>query len=369
MQVRTLRGLCPITLRIDTTNHREDSRMRHLYWLDNGSTEVDVANTCRHVLGIDIHPLALNHLVEGAIRSEMAFPRLERHDNYLFGTFFLPSNVKNPSADCDSIVFVATHDSVVATAGVHSTSQRNWLLDKSRLFEVDTTDSTPDGGQFILNALRLAIEDLKTDARTIRGFLSKQSERLTVGVDLRKSISDIGHGEMLPTRQRRELLRQLTDILPMANAIAAQLPVMHRIADETSKILQSLVDNDERRDLQVDLRGDRRELFSRYLEIFLTDLLLDSRQLVGMLDDIRNIVNSIIDRTRQLREEENVAAGRFTGAIASIMLLPTFIVGLYGQNFAEMPETDWRYGYLFSWGTIIALTGFQVMFFRRRRWI
>lgn len=343
--------------------------MRQLHWLDNESPAVDVANTCRQVLGIDIHPLALNHLVEGAIRNEMAFPRIERHDNYLFGTFFLPSNVHNPSADFDSIVFVATHDSVVATTGVHSTSERDWSHDRSLLFEIDTTDSTPDGGQFILNALRLVIEDMRTDARMIREFLLTQSDRLTVVVDLRKNIADFEHGAMLPTRQRRELLRQLTEILPTANAIAAQLPVMQRIADETSKILQSLVDNDERRDLQVDLLGDRRELFSRYLEIFLTDLLLNSRQLVGMLDDIRNIVNSIIDRTRQLREEENVAAGRFTGAIASIMLLPTFIVGLYGQNFAEMPETDWRYGYLFSWGTIIALTGFQVMFFRRRRWI
>ncbi|MFM8381127.1 MAG: magnesium transporter CorA family protein [Actinomycetota bacterium] len=343
--------------------------MRHLHWLDSRAETAEVATTCREVLGVDIHPLALEHLVEGAIRSEMAFPRLERHDNYLFGTFFLPSNVENPSADCDSIVFVATHDAVVATSGVHSTSQRNWSQDRTRLLEIDTTDSTPDGGQFILNALRLSVEDLIADARMIRTFLSSRVEKLTAGVDLTKNISDIGHGAMLPTKKRRDLLRQLTEILPTSNAIAAQLPVMQRIAGETSKILQSLVDNDERRDLQIDLRGDKRELFSRYLEIFLTDLLLDSRQLVAMLDDIRNLVDSIIDRARQLREEENVAAGRFTGAIASIMLLPTFIVGLYGQNFAEMPETDWRYGYLFSWGTIIALTVFQVMFFRRRRWI
>jgi magnesium transporter len=51
------------------------------------------------------------------------------------------------------------------------------------------------------------------------------------------------------------------------------------------------------------------------------------------------------------------------------MLLPTFIVGLYGQNFIDMPEKDWHYGYLFSWGAIISITVFQVVFFRRRRWI
>ena len=28
--------------------------------------------------------------------------------------------------------------------------------------------------------------------------------------------------------------------------------------------------------------------------------------------------------------------------IASILLLPTFIVGLYGQNFITMPELSWQ---------------------------
>lgn len=342
--------------------------MEHLRWLSNQNLD-DVAEICRDVLGVELHPSALLHLTEGPIPSELAFPRLERHEEYLFGTLFLPSNVKNPSADCDSIVFVATHVAVVAATGVHETSERDWESDKETLFQIDTTDATPDGGQFILNALRLTIDELRSDALSIRSFLVSQSRRLTNGIDLTQNLSDIKPGALLPTRQRRELLRHLTEVLPTAGAIAAQLPIMRRIAIETSSILQSLASNDERRDLQVDRSGATRELFSRHLEIFLTDFLLDSRQLVSMLDDIGNLVKSIIDRAQQLREEENVAAGRFTGAIASIMLLPTFIVGLYGQNFAEMPETDWRYGYLFSWGTIIALTVFQVIFFRRRRWL
>jgi magnesium transporter len=51
------------------------------------------------------------------------------------------------------------------------------------------------------------------------------------------------------------------------------------------------------------------------------------------------------------------------------MLVPTFIVGLYGQNFDQLPERDWDYGYLFSWGLILLVTIGQVWFFRRRRWI
>jgi magnesium transporter len=55
--------------------------------------------------------------------------------------------------------------------------------------------------------------------------------------------------------------------------------------------------------------------------------------------------------------------------IASLLLLPTFIVGVYGQNFEHMPELGWRLGYLFSWVVIVASTLAQLAFFRWRRWI
>ncbi len=77
----------------------------------------------------------------------------------------------------------------------------------------------------------------------------------------------------------------------------------------------------------------------------------------------------IRDYLKQLKDDENVAANRFTGAIASIMLLPTFIVGLYGQNFGHIPELGWKHGYLFSWITIAIVTIGQVWFFKRRKWI
>ena len=74
---------------------------------------------------------------------------------------------------------------------------------------------------------------------------------------------------------------------------------------------------------------------------------------------------------RRLTGARPVAAPwtRFTGAIASIMLVPTFIVGLYGQNFVNLPETSWEHGYIFSWGIIVLVTVGQVWYFRRRRWI
>ena len=55
--------------------------------------------------------------------------------------------------------------------------------------------------------------------------------------------------------------------------------------------------------------------------------------------------------------------------IASLLLFPTFIVGVYGQNFEDLPELRWHLGYLFSWALIAATTLVQLAFFRWRRWI
>jgi magnesium transporter len=65
--------------------------------------------------------------------------------------------------------------------------------------------------------------------------------------------------------------------------------------------------------------------------------------------------------------DQNEVMKRLT-AIASIVLLPTFIVGVYGQNFDHMPELQWRLGYAFSWSIIVASTIFQLIFYRRKRW-
>lgn len=55
--------------------------------------------------------------------------------------------------------------------------------------------------------------------------------------------------------------------------------------------------------------------------------------------------------------------------IASVLLVPTFIVGLYGQNFRNIPELRWGFGYAWSWGWIILTTALQLAFYRWLGWI
>ena len=83
----------------------------------------------------------------------------------------------------------------------------------------------------------------------------------------------------------------------------------------------------------------------------------------------RDLLASVRDyHQSKIANDQNEVMKRLT-VIASLLLVPTFIVGLYGQNFVDIPELRWHWGYGFSWALIIGTTLFQLWWFRRAKWI
>ena len=84
----------------------------------------------------------------------------------------------------------------------------------------------------------------------------------------------------------------------------------------------------------------------------------------------RDLIASVRDYLQaKIANDQNEVMKKLT-VIASVLLLPTFIVGLYGQNFRHhFPELGWQWGYLWSWALIILTTVAQLWFFKRKKWI
>jgi magnesium transporter len=84
----------------------------------------------------------------------------------------------------------------------------------------------------------------------------------------------------------------------------------------------------------------------------------------------RDLIASVRDYLQaKIANDQNEVTKTLT-VIASLLLVPTFIVGLYGQNFQHhFPEIHWQFGYLFSWALIAGTTVLQLWFFRRKKWI
>ncbi len=54
---------------------------------------------------------------------------------------------------------------------------------------------------------------------------------------------------------------------------------------------------------------------------------------------------------------------------ASIFIPLTFIVGVYGTNFEYLPELSYRYSYFIMWWVMLAVAGFMLIYFRRKKWL
>ncbi len=55
--------------------------------------------------------------------------------------------------------------------------------------------------------------------------------------------------------------------------------------------------------------------------------------------------------------------------VFSVIFIPlTFIVGVYGTNFINIPELHWYYGYFIMWGVMVLVTLGMLWFFRRKKW-
>jgi magnesium transporter len=125
-------------------------------------------------------------------------------------------------------------------------------------------------------------------------------------------------------------------------------------------------------DGRVDVEGRLlfgREVFPQEIERAFADVYDKLLRATEALELARDLLAAARDyHQSKISIDQNDVVRKLT-VIASLLLLPTFIVGVYGQNFEHMPELGWQLGYLFSWVVILVSTVVQLAFFRWRRWI
>jgi magnesium transporter len=124
-------------------------------------------------------------------------------------------------------------------------------------------------------------------------------------------------------------------------------------------------------DGRVDIHGGllRREVFPEDVEHAFAGVLDKLLRATESLEFARDLLAAVRDyHATAIANEQNEIIKRLT-VIAALVLFPTFLVGVYGQNFDHMPELHWHYGYLYSWIVIALVTFGQLAFFRWKKWI
>ncbi|WP_047981822.1 magnesium/cobalt transporter CorA [Ornithinibacillus contaminans] len=104
----------------------------------------------------------------------------------------------------------------------------------------------------------------------------------------------------------------------------------------------------------------RREYF---LDIY--DHLL---KLSEMVDSNRDITNDIRDNFISLNSYQQNKVIQILTVITSIFAPLTFIAGIYGMNFYNMPELTWHYGYFLILAVMLLISAFMILWFKKKGW-
>jgi Mg2+ and Co2+ transporter CorA len=119
-------------------------------------------------------------------------------------------------------------------------------------------------------------------------------------------------------------------------------------------------------DHRLDVSDDR--LFPTDVEQLFVDTYETLVRAGDELDVARDLLASARDHHQaKVAESQNEIVKTLT-VIASLVLVPTLIVGYYGQNF-EGAFDDWHWSLAFSTSLIVVTTLVQLVVYRWRRWI
>lgn len=102
---------------------------------------------------------------------------------------------------------------------------------------------------------------------------------------------------------------------------------------------------------------------------YFKDVLDHVQRVNETIDGLREVLSFAFEAAMLLQSSRQSEISRRVAGWAAILAVPTAIAGIYGMNFAFMPELGWRYGYFAVLAVIFGASGFLFLKFRRWGWI
>ena len=123
------------------------------------------------------------------------------------------------------------------------------------------------------------------------------------------------------------------------------------------------------RDVVNSLLHDETGFVRSGTKIFLRDCYDHTVQLMDLVESYRDVLSGLMEITISsigLRTNEIM---RVLTVITSIFIPLTFIAGVYGMNFAHMPELAQPHGYFVCLLVMLLVAVGQILYFKKRGWL
>ncbi len=87
------------------------------------------------------------------------------------------------------------------------------------------------------------------------------------------------------------------------------------------------------------------------------------------IDNLRDMVTTAISVNLSLITIQENEVTKRLAAYAALVAIPTMVAGVYGMNFANMPELQWKYGYPVALATMVLIDVYLVYRFKKAKWM
>jgi magnesium transporter len=280
-----------------------------------------------------VHESALALLEAPPQHTDEPRPTLQSHGGYIFGVFLLAIAVPDEDRVFYQEVDVVLTSDVLLTVSKTPPGERPYDPRPVR----ESCQPDDETGMMLYRL----VDDIAEHYLDLVDALDDEIDELEDTV------------ESVPSTQIRDRLSELRhDLLHIRRTLAPTRDAVRQVVDNVIEV------------------EDGKEVFPRDVEVAFNGAYDKLLRAFDGLELSRDLLASVRDYLQaKIANDQNEVVKKLT-VIASLLLVPTFIVGLYGQNFRHhFPELSWRFGYAWSWGLIILTTILQLIYYRRKKWI
>ena len=267
------------------------------------------------------HPLALEDVARGGQR-----PKVDQYDGYQFIVFYGLTSQNERITTHEVDIFLAKHCMV--------TFHKSDLLVIAQTAERWQTNAAELGNHGVGFLLHSVLDSLVDGYFPVLDDISERAD------NLEESIILAGQ----PTLQA-EILRLRRELL-----------MIRRVAGPERDVMNVLIRRDP-------------PLFNRMEIVYFQDVYDHLLRVTDTVDIYRDMLSSMLDANLSMVSYTlNIVVKRLT-SYSIILMSISIVAGIYGMNFALMPELDWRWGYPFALGLMVAIATVEVSIFRRIGWL
>lgn len=272
---------------------------------------------------IGVHKLSMEDILSVGQR-----PKLEEYTDYLQATIkLLEHNNENDFIEYEQVSFILKKNVLVTfqeKTGDVFNGVRNRIKEGKGLIR-------KRGGDYLLYALL----DLIVDHYFI--IVDSYSEKLE---DLETELLDNPDKNSLNKlhRLRRETLLLRRTIYPMREMIS-----------KFEKLDEPIINSD--------------------IKVFIRDLYDHTIKVIENIDVLRDMSSGLIDLYMNSASYKMNEIMKVLTIMSAIFIPITFIAGLYGMNFVNMPELHQKNGYFIILGVMLVVLIGMLIFLKRKKWI